>query len=63
MKRTRPHTHYILIAFGTVLFWRGVWNLIDRIPGINDNFLFDIASGIVGLIFIWVLTKSLKHLD
>jgi hypothetical protein len=61
--KKRPHLHYIAIAFGTVLFWRGTWNLIDRIPGISDTFLFDIATAVIGLIMLYALTKSFKHLD
>ena len=61
--KKRPHFHYIAIAFGTVLFWRGAWNLIDRIPGIGDTFLFDIATGVIGLLMLYALTKSFKHLD
>ena len=63
MKKPRPHIHYIAIAFGTVLFWRGIWNLVDRIPGITSSFLFDIATGVLGLVVLYIFTKSFKNLD
>lgn len=63
MKKQRTHIHYIAIAFGTVLFWRGIWNLIDRIPSIHSSFMFDIATGTIGLIVLYAFTKSFKNLD
>ena len=60
--KKRKHFHYIVIAFGTVLFWRGVWNLIDRIPHIQSSFLFDIGTGTIGLILLYFFTKSFRDL-
>lgn len=63
MKKRFSHSQYVIIAIATVIFWRAVWHLIDRIPGINDSFIFDILTGSLGLLVLWYVTKSFKHLD
>ena len=44
MAKKKNHVHYIVFAFATVLFWRGMWHLMDKIPVINDYFISDIIS-------------------
>ena len=61
-KKKLLNVHYIGIALATVLFWRAVWSVMDRIA-LFDSFVADIATGAVGLGILWVLTKSFKHLD
>lgn len=64
MKRKKlKNAHYIGIAFATVLFWRAIWHLMDRVPLLTDSALADIVTGLFGLGLLWALTRSFKHLD
>jgi hypothetical protein len=63
MATKKPHYRYIGIAFATVLFWRGAWHTLDRIPFLNGNVLLDIGTGTIGLLMLWSIGKTFKHLD
>lgn len=62
-KQKLGNIHYIGIALATVLFWRATWNILDRLTAEQDGYLVDIITGILGLLMLWYLTRSLKHLD
>lgn len=62
MAKRKNHNHYIIFAFGTVLFWRGTWHLLDRIPVVNDYFISDIISALIGLGLLWWISRGFKHL-
>jgi hypothetical protein len=59
-------TKNILIIFGIVLVWRGVWHILDQI----DSFLFGgnhiwsaVAGLIVGLVILYIPDKDLKEIE
>ena len=62
-KKDLGNIHYIGIAFATVLFCRAAWNILDRLTANQDGYILDILTGILGLLLLWYLTRSLKHLD
>ena len=62
MAKKKNHNHYIIFAFATVLFWRGVWHLLDRIPFVNDYFISDVISALIGLGLIWWVSRGFRHL-
>lgn len=55
--------HYVGIAFATVLFWRATWNILDRVTAEQDGYVLDILTGTLGLLLLWYMTRTLKHLD
>jgi hypothetical protein len=62
-KQKLGNIHYVGIALATVLFWRATWNILDRLAAPNDSYLLDALTGLLGLLLLWYLTRSLKHLD
>ena len=59
-------TKNILIIFGIVLVWRGVWHILDQI----DLFLFGgnqvwsaLAGLIIGLVILYIPDKNLKEIE
>ena len=59
-------TKNILIIFGIVLVWRGVWHILDQI----DSFLFGgnhiwsaLAGLIIGLVILYIPDKDLKEIE
>jgi hypothetical protein len=62
MNRKKLTYEYIPIAVATVIFWRGSWNLIDRLP-YAGSIWFDALSVLVALGIIWIVARSFKHLD
>lgn len=62
MPKRKQHNHYILFAIATVMFWRGIWGLLDKIPFLSDHFLADILSAIVGLLILWWVSRGFRHL-
>jgi hypothetical protein len=61
-RKTKNHNHYIIFAFATVLFWRGTWHLLDRIPLVNDYYISDAASALIGLLLIWWVSRGFRDL-
>ena len=56
----------LLVAFGLVLIWRGIWYMLDGI----DKLLFDgshgwtgIAGIIIGLLVLYLPDKDLKEIE
>ena len=61
-KKKLLNIHFVGIALATVLFWRAIWNILDRID-LFSSLYADMATGLFGLALLWLLTKSFKHLD
>lgn len=62
-QRQLGNFHYVGIALATVLFWRAIWNILDRLTAQQDGYIADILTGSLGLLLLWYLTRTLKHLD
>jgi hypothetical protein len=59
-------TKNLLVVFGIVLVWRGVWHILDQI----DLFLFGgnhswsaVIGMIVGLVILYIPDKNLKEIE
>jgi hypothetical protein len=48
----------LILAFAVVVFWRGVWGVMDVLLFPNDYLLSSIASIVVGVVILY-FTKHL----
>ncbi|MBU1151851.1 hypothetical protein KJ632_03440 [Patescibacteria group bacterium] len=62
LKPSKSFFTIVVIAFGVVMFWRGVWNLLDLYLFPGSPILSDIASIALGLFVIYLPDKSFKDL-
>ena len=52
-KRTKNVGRTIIIAFAIILFWRGIWGLMDLYLFPKNNMLSYIISIIIGIIILY----------
>ena len=52
----------LLIAFAIIMFWRGVWGLMDKLLFPNNHVLSYVISLILGIVILYYTKNLLKHL-
>ena len=60
--RIREVFHTITVAFAIILFWRGVWGLMDIYLFPENYLLSSIASILIGIIILYSTKKLTEHL-
>jgi len=61
-RKNKRRFHYIIFSFATVLFWRGIWHILDKISIINGHIISDAISVIVGLLLLWWISGGFKNI-
>jgi len=61
-RKNKKRFHYITFSLATVLFWRGIWHILDKIPIINGYLISDIISVFVGVILLWWVSRGFKNI-
>ncbi len=63
-KNNKKKTLYLIITgIGIVLFWRGIWLLLDEFLFPNNLVLSASISVVVGLLILYINDRSLKELE
>lgn len=63
LKSNHPNWYSIVVGFLIILFWRGIWGLMDiyLFPG-NESTSY-IVSGVVGLLLLYLNDFRLKEIE
>ena len=61
-RRSHPHIYFLLGGLGIVLFWRGVWGLLDRYLFPNYELYSFLISLVIGVIILYIDDFSLDEL-
>lgn len=67
MQKNLKHKHYLLYSIitglGIIVFWRGIWGLLDLYFFPNNEVLSYSLSLVIGLLILYLNDFSLKELE
>jgi len=63
LKKKRRYGYSILVGAGFILFWRGLWGLMDVYLFPNNQVLSYLASSLLGMTIFYIDDKSLRKLE
>lgn len=62
-KKNHPNLYSIVIGAAIIMFWRGLWGLMDLYLFPGNPALSFITSAAVGLLLLWVNDFRLKEIE
>jgi len=63
LKRTHRNFYSIIVGSAIILYWRGIWGIIDTYLFPNNDLLSYTVSLILGIFLLWVNDFSLREME
>jgi len=62
-KKGYPNLYSIIIGLAIIMFWRGLWGLMDLYLFPNNQFLSYFSAALIGLFLLYINDFRLRELE
>lgn len=63
IKKTHPNYYSLIIGASLIMFWRGLWGLMDLYLFPSNFFLSHFTAVVLGLFLLWINDFRLKEIE
>jgi len=63
IKKHTPNVHSIIVGTSIILFWRGIWGIMDLYVFPGNKLLSYLIPGVLGLLLLFLNDFKLKEIE